>query len=510
VPAAESDTANLAVSLARRCQARGWIDRPAFYSPGQVYCHGEVHAGGQAAAVQMALAGAVRDDRIVIVAADGIEMVWAFLGAVRLGATAVLVNPMLTVDDHAFMVADCQPSLVICEAVLEERFAPLATVLTTASLGAAIVGGNPGADPTAEVTRETPAYAQYTSGTTGRPKAALHRHSDPAGYHVAMGDGVLALGPDDVVLSISKTYFAYGLGNTIFFPLFSGCAAVLDPAHPTVERVAAEVVRYGVTVLFAVPSFYARLVAEGDPAHFGGLRAAVCAGETLQPAMYERVTGWLPCEILDGLGSTEVGQTFISNTLGHSRPGSIGTILSGYEASVRDEQGRPLPAGQRGSLWIRGATVMLGYLNRPAETAAVVVDGWCCTGDWAAVDDEGYYQHLGRLDDMEMVGGINVSPLEVEAVLLQHPAVAEVAVAAVEDSVGATRLRCFVVPDPRTIWSETTGRQLLDLARAHLAPFKVPRSVTPVTSLPRTPTGKLRRHVLRAGWPPADGSALVL
>ncbi|HEX3539146.1 MAG TPA: AMP-binding protein [Acidimicrobiales bacterium] len=497
--------------MADLCQARPGGDAPAFYTAAQTWTHSQVHEGAKSAAAVMALAVAP-GDRVLIVAPDSIELVWAFLAVARLGGISVLVNPMLTVSDHEFMVADCQPSLVVCEPLLAERFGHLAAVLTTESLAAAVgdEGSADGPSLDVAVNPDTPAYAQYTSGTTGRPKAALHRHSDPPGFHAAMGEGVLGLRPGDVVLSVSKSYFAYGLGNSIFFPLLSGCAAVLEPTKATVDRVAAAVSRYGATVLFAVPSFYARMVAEGDAAQFASLRIAVSAGEALPPAMYQRVSAWLGCEVLDGLGSTEVGQTFISNGIGRSRPGSIGTILTGYKASIRDDEGRATAAGQQGCLWVRGATVMLGYLNRPAETAAVLVDGWCCTGDRVSVDADGYYHHHGRLDDMEMVGGINVSPLEVEAVLLQHPSIAEVAVAAVPDTVGATRLRCFAVPDPRSTWSEATERQILDLARAHLAAFKVPRSVTPVTSLPRTPTGKLRRHILRQGWPPAEGSDLVL
>jgi fatty-acyl-CoA synthase/fatty acid CoA ligase FadD22 len=277
---------------------------------------------------------------------------------------------------------------------------------------------------------------------------------------------------------------------------------VLDPARPTADRVAANTVRHGATVLFAVPSFYASLVAQADPQDFTSVRLGVCAGETLQPALYHRACAWLGREVLDGLGSTEVGQTFISNAPGRSRAGSIGTVLRGYEADVRDDRGLTLPPGQVGALWVRGATVMIGYLNRPEDTAATVVDGWCRTGDRAAVDESGYYYHRGRIDDLEKVGGISVWPQEVESVLLEHPAVVEVAVAAVPDETGATRLRGFAVLDASSAWSAQVEGELLALARQRLARFKVPRTVVAVDSLPRTATGKLRRHVLRSGWPP--------
>lgn len=478
-------------------QAGGWAERPAFHCPDRAWTHAEVHGHGHTAAQVLFDAGVRPGDRVLVAATDRIELVWALLGAARAGAIAVLVNPLLTAADHAFMVSDSSPSLVMCDASLVPRFEPVAATLSLDELSQAATAIFPAID----VAPDTPAYAQYTSGTTGLPKAALHRHSDPAGYHAAMAEDVLQLRPGDVLCSISKAYFAYGLGNTVVFPLFSGCSAVLEPAKPTVGVVAALVARHRASVLFAVPSFYAALVSHGAASAFRSLRVAVCAGETLQPALHDRVRSWLGCEVLDGLGSTEVGQTFISNTPGRSRAGTIGTLLRGYQAAIRDEAGEQLPAGQAGSLWVRGRTVTLGYLNRPEATAAVLEGGWCRTGDRASVDEAGYYHHHGRLDDIEIVGGINISPLEVEGVLLEHPAVVEIAVAAVPDDTGASRLRGFAVLAANVAWSATLEHEILTLVRDRLASFKVPRSVIAVDSLPRTSTGKLRRHVLRSGWP---------
>lgn len=490
---------NLAVNLESLAQSRGWGERPAFHCPDRTWTHAEVHDHSHAAARFMSDAGVGPGDRVLLAATDRIELVWALLGAVRAGAIAVLVNPLLTEADHGFMTLDSSPTLVLCDAPLVSRFARFAPTRALDELSQA--GG--ATFPPVLVPADAPAFAQYTSGTTGPPKAALHRHSDPAGYHAAMAAEVLELRSDDVVYSISKIYFAYGLGNTVVFPLFSGCSAVLEPAKPTVERVGALVAHHRATVLFAVPTFYAGLVAHGDVALFDSLRVVVCAGETLQPALYTRARSWLGREILDGLGSTEVGQTFISNKPGQSRAGSIGTVLAGYEAAVRDEAGNVLPTGETGSLWVRGDTVTLGYLNRPDAPAPRSADGWCLTGDRASVGEDGYYYHHGRLDDIEIVGGINVSPLEVEAVILEDPAVVEVAVVAVVDDIGASRLRSFAVLKPGVEWSPALENDLLDQVRSRLAPFKVPRSIIPVESLPRTSTGKLRRHVLRSGWPPA-------
>jgi 4-hydroxybenzoate adenylyltransferase len=489
---------NLAANLEALAEVRGWAGRPAFHTPDRTWTHGEVHRGAQSVAHLMDGAGIGAGDTVLLASSDRAELVLALLGAARLGAVTVLVNPLLTPADHEFMVADTAPSLVVCEAALAGRFEPMAVTWSADRLSDL----DPRTFPAAVVAPDAPLYAQYTSGTTGAPKAAVHRHSDPAGYFAAMGEGALGLGADDVVYSISKAYFAYGLGNTVFFPLLSGCSSVLDPAKPTVERAATNTAQYGATVLFAVPSFYARLAAAGDPAAFGSIRAAVTAGETLQPVLHERVRAWLGRALLDGLGSTEVGQTFISNTVVMFRAGSIGIVLPGYEAEIRSDTGAPMPPGGVGSLWVRGDTVMLGYRNRPEQTASVLVDGWCRTGDRASVDGDGFYFHHGRLDDLEIVGGINVSPLEIESVLLEHPSVVEIAVAVVPDGNGVSCLRAFAVVATPAARSAALEDEILAPARQRLARFKVPRSVTFVDSLPRTASGKLRRYVLRAGWPP--------
>jgi len=311
---------------------------------------------------------------------------------------------------------------------------------------------------------------------------------------------------DDVVLSVSKMFFAYGLGNSLFFPLLSGCRALLDPGPPRPDNVAHLIGRHRVTVLFSVPTFYARLVAAGETGAYRSLRVAVSAGEALTAVLAERCRSLLGCPILDGLGSTEVGQTFASNTLEAQRDATVGRALPPYELMVTDEAGHDVNAGQAGTLWVKGPTVLVEYLNRPDATAAVMRGCWLSTADRAAIDAEGFVHHRGRVDDIEVVGGINVAPLEIEAVLVAHPAVSEVAVAGVRDPTGASRLEAFVVagPDPGAgrsgegLAGELLTQELIALARANLAPHKVPRAVHFVDSLPRTPTGKLRRFLLRS------------
>jgi fatty-acyl-CoA synthase/fatty acid CoA ligase FadD22 len=491
--------ANLTTVLERRAAHQGWMDRPA-WSVGEgavsgAVSHRGVYDGAARTASLLAAAGVGSGDRVLIALTDGPELCWAFLGALRLGAIAVPVNPRLHVDDHRRMTERCRPGVVVCSRDLAENFGAIPAVAAEdLAERVAALGRHPGL---VVESPEAPAYAQFTSGTTGRPKAAVHRHNDPLVYHRAFATAALDLRPDDVVLSVSKLHFAYGLGNTLFFPLLSGCRAVLHADAPRPDVIADLVEHHGVTVLFAVPTFYAHLLATGREAAFASLRAAVSAGEALMPELGRRTSALLGCPVLDGLGSTEVGQTFVSNTLHSRRDGTVGRALPPYEVSVRDDARQALPAGRLGTLWVRGPTVMLEYLGQPEATAANMDGDWLCTGDRAMLDPDGFVTLRGRVDDLEMVGGVSVAPLEIEEVLGVHPSVIEVAVAGVRDELGASRLEAFVVPAAGV--GPALEAELMALARDRLAPHKVPRAIHLVTGLPRTATGKLRRFVLRAG-----------
>jgi len=498
--------ANLAAVIQARAQEAGWDDRAAFWVGDRAFTHGEVHDGAARTASLFADLGAGPGDRVLMAVDDGIEFVWSFLGALRLGAMAVPVNPRLTADDHRYTASDSGARVVVCSEDLAGRFPHVPAVIGVGGPGRleTRIQDRPPHPPFA-LSADWPAYAQYTSGTTGPPKAAVHRHHDPLVYFDAFAGAAIALSRDDVVLSVSKMYFAYGLGNSLFFPLLAGAAAILEAAAPRPDAVATLVRRHRVTVLFSVPTFYAHLVAGTGRDAFSSLRVAVSAGECLVPALAERARRSLGCPILDGLGSTEVGQTFVSNTLGQCRDGTVGRALPPYEISVLDDDGNQVAAGTPGTLWVRGPTVLLEYLGRPAATPGVLRGGWLCTGDRVAVDTDGFVHHHGRVDDMEMVGGISVAPREIEELLCRHEAVTEAAVAAVRDDSGASRLEAFVVLRPESGTEATVAQELVAMARHSLAPYKVPRDVRFVDALPRTPTGKLRRFVLRSATSAAGG-----
>jgi fatty acid CoA ligase FadD22 len=487
---------NVTVYLAELAAASGWLEHRAYVDDEQAFSYGDVHTAIASSATLLAERGATEGEPVLIATHDRIGFVLAFLGAARLGAIAVPVNPRLAAKDYAFMIADAKPRLIVCEEHLQGLF-PGLPVLVVDDLEREGPTSTP--CPPASLPPNALLYGQYTSGTTGRPKLVLHRHSDVAHHAVAIR-AILEPTPDDVFYSVSRAYFSYGLGNSVLCVLSTGVSAILSRELPTIEAVTRLMERHRPTVLFAVPTFYAVLLAEGRPDAFHCLRAGLSAGEALARALQERASQFLDAPVLNGLGSTEVGHLFIANTLTDCRPGTFGRILPGYELAVRDEQRRPVANGQVGALWVRGPTLMVGYHNRPEENARALVDDWLCTGDRVSVDKDGLVHHFGRLDDLEMVGGITVSPIEIEATIASHPAVEDVAVVALADEIGASRLRAFVVLAPGAAPSEALEAELLGLVRANLVAYMVPRSVHFVDALPRTPSGKLQRHVLRTGW----------
>ncbi|MDX3545990.1 benzoate-CoA ligase family protein [Streptomyces europaeiscabiei] len=524
---------NLAAHLAALAERRGWAGRPAFHQGHRAYSHGEVHDLAARAATVLTDHGVRPGDRVLLALPDSVTWVTTFLALARLGAVAVLVNPELTPPELQFMAEDTEAVLWVTGPGLESHSPARATVprqgrgtvthaapqrgrdqpRTTRTGRTARPAPRLGADQLSAlcattvpmetahpVDAHTPLYIQYTSGTTGHPKGVVHVHGDPRTYHDLIGRRLLRITPDDVTLSVSRLYFAYGFGNALVFPLFSGSAAVLADRRPTPAAVDELVARHRVTLLYSVPSAYAALVADRAGGHqdcFASVRAAVSAGEGMPAGLGKQVTELLGAPVLEQIGSTEAGHAFCANSFDHNHPGTVGRPVPGFEVELRDRAGAQVADGETGELWVRGPTVTPGYLNRPEESERTLVGGWLNTRDRAVREADGTYRHLGRADDMEMVGGITVSPLEVEALLRTHPGVRDVAVAAVTDERGASRLRAFVIPVPPI--GVGLEAELICMARDRLAAFKVPRSVSFVPTLPRTATGKLRRHLVRQG-----------
>jgi benzoate-CoA ligase family protein len=451
------------------------------------------------------------EERVLMILRDGPELAIAILAAMRIGAIALPVNPLLPPRDLVAIARDARARCAIVAAdataliaALTENATDLATLVqvgpsdggdAAGPLWSEVLagGGNGSADDTSA---ESPCFWLCTSGTTGRPKLAMHRHADVRTTCDGYAREVLAVQPGDRHLSVAPMFHAYGFGNSLTFPLAAGAEAVLEPTRPpTPARVAALMERHRPTLFFAVPTFYATLIAADMPdTTFGSLRQAVSAGESLPAELFLRFRERFGVEILDGIGSTEMTHIFISNRSGHAVPGASGTPVGGHNVRVLDDLGEEVPVGSPGQLWVSGAAAATGYWCRSEETRRTFVGDWVATGDLYSVDAVGTYRHLGRRDDMLKVGGEWVSPAEVESVLLGHESVAEVAVVGALGGDGLMRTVAFAVPRRGV---QFDADDVMARCRAELAGYKRPRRLIVVATLPKTATGKVIRADLR-------------
>jgi benzoate-CoA ligase len=459
-------------------------------------------------------------DRILIVLPDSVEFIAAFFGAARIGAIAVPVNSMARAgDDYEYWLADSGARFAVVHASILSEFCEAERRIGLA--GMAVVGtpaAGPRAFPRSAVlwdewlegastqleahpTRtEDPAFFLYTSGSGGTPKGAVHCHRDMLVTSRSFAGSVLGLRPEDITFSASKLFFAYGLGNGMYFPFSVGGSTVLLAERPKPENVADIVARRRPTVFFSVPTFYAVLLREaerGMKVDFSSVRMAVSAGEALPAEIFERFHKKFGLEILDGIGSTEMLHMFLSSRPGQARAGSCGTEVPNYEAKIVDETGQSVPAGVIGNLWVKGQSAFTEYWNKPELTARTKVDDWVVTGDKFLRDPDGYYHYCGRADDMMKVAGMWVSPGEVENILLGHPVVAEAAVVARADAMGLLRPAAYVVLRAGAEPGPQLASEIQQWVRGRLVSYKCPQEVHFLDELPKTATGKIQRFRLR-------------
>ncbi|HZX98677.1 MAG TPA: benzoate-CoA ligase family protein, partial [Dermatophilaceae bacterium] len=418
--------------------------------------------------------GMRRDDRVVFVMSDDVELLGGVLGAFRAGVVAVPVSTMLGAHELAEILADCGARVVCAtheyadavtaaiDLVPEVEHFVLAGSDHLPALSAATVrswedfialglGGSDQDRAVASTDEDAWALWLYTSGTTGSPKGAMHRHANIRHVCRTYGDQVLGIRPQDVCLSVAKLFFAYGLGNSLF-PLSVGAITVLEPRSPTAQVIAERVSQDKPTIFCGVPTFFSHLMASDLPDDtFASVRLATSAGEPLPAPLQRRFTERFGVEIIDGIGSTECLHIFLSNRPGDIRPGTTGRAVPGYELQLRDPTGELVPQGQPGTLHVRGESIALGYWRRTAASRQVFVGEWLNTGDTYLENDDGYYACLGRSNDLIKAGGIWVTPSEVEARLLEHPLVAEAAVVGLLDADGLVKpVACVVTQGPVT------------------------------------------------------------
>jgi benzoate-CoA ligase len=352
-----------------------------------------------------------------------------------------------------------------------------------------------GAPPAYDTWDESQALWLYTSGTTGKPKAAMHRHADIRTVCETYGHQVLGIRPDDLCLSVAKLFFAYGIGNSMFFPLSVGASAVLEPSRPSPALIAELIARHGVTLFYGTPSVYGPLLASDLPATaFAGVRLGASAGEALPARMVTGMRDRFGLEVLDGIGSTEALHIYLSNRPGEVAPGTSGVPVPGYEVEIRDTAGHVVPDGQTGTLYVRGDSICTGYWCRTEVNRRVFEGEWMRTGDTYVRNPDGTYTCLGRTDDVLKVGGIWVTPAEVEERLVTHPSVAEVVVVGVPDDDGLDQPVACVVPREGAV---VDADELVAWCREGLASFKRPRHVMTIEEVPRTATGKVQRFLVR-------------
>jgi len=455
------------------------------------------------------------EERVVLLMLDVPEMIAAFFGAIKIGAVPVPVNTRWTAAEYEYVLRDSAARVIMLSDTLQTE--AIKAIRACSSVRHVVVAGADLDDARAirleklladssavleaePTSRDAPAFWLYSSGTTGRPKGCVHLQHDMAVCADNYARGVLGIREQDRCFSVAKLFFAYGLGNSMYFPLSVGATSILWPGAVTPAVVFDIVERYRPTLFFSVPTHYAMLLSHTAAERefdLSSVRCAVSAGEALPPALFHRFRERFGVEILDGIGSTEVLHIFISNQPGRARPGSSGLLVPGYDARLVDENGQTVPQGELGDLVVRGDSTCAFYWNRHEQTKDTIAGHWIRTGDKYQQDEDGYFWFAGRSDDMLKVGGIWVSPAEVEHLLLEHPAVQACAVTGREDRDGLVKPMAHVVVREGIASGAELGGELQQFARQRLAEYKRPRWIEFVDALPVTATGKIQRFKLR-------------
>ena len=473
--------------------AAGRGEKIAIFAGSERVTYGELYRRACGVGAMLRELGVAGGDRVLLVMDDCAELPAVFLGAIRVGAVPVPVNPLYATDQYGYFVADSGAAVAIVDTACAEKVDAPRVVQVDDFRGVS--------DdlPPAPTRREDTAFWLYSSGSTGNPKGVVHRQRDMLATCETYAQNVLDIREEDLTFSTTKLFHAYGLGNNLSFPYWAGASTVLLSGRPTPEAIFATVAQHRPTIFFSVPTLYnAMLHAAAGPAEdWSSVRYCVSAAEPLPAEIWHRWHRRYALEILDGIGSTEMLHIYCSNRLGRVTPGSSGTPVPGYDLKLCDDEGRDLAGEATGDLYARGQSMLSEYWNQSEKTADSIREGWFYTRDRYRRDGDGNYWYEGRADDMFKVSGLWVSPADVEARLIEHPAVVEAAVvgASVE---GLLKAKAFVVRDTA---AAAPGYALADELQVfcgeRLHRYQVPQIIEFVDDLPKTLTGKIQRYKLR-------------
>jgi benzoate-CoA ligase len=492
-------------------------EKVAYFDDHGTLTYGELATRARSLAAGLRSLGIRREERVLLLMLDGRDWPVAFLGAIYAGIVPVPVNTLQTADDYAYMLehSRAQAALVSgavlppLKAALTKSDHEVKRVIVSAPVAPLDFGemafdsfvAAQGPLPRPASTRaDDPAFWLYSSGSTGRPKGTVHSQANPYWTAELYGKGILGLTEEDVCFSAAKLFFAYGLGNALSFPLSVGASVLLMAERPTPDavfrRLTGGVAGIKPTIYYAAPTGFAAMLASPALPARGAvdLRLASSAGEALPAEIGERFKRHFDVDIIDGIGSTEMLHIFMSNAPGRVRYGTTGWPVPGYDVELRGEDGRPVAEGETGDLFIHGPSAAMMYWGNRNKTRETFQGGWTKSGDKYVRNQDGSYTYCGRSDDMLKVSGMYVSPFEVEATLVQHPAVLEAAVIGVPDVDGLTKTKAFVVLKPG---GTATDSELKAFVKDKLAPYKYPRHIEFIAELPKTATGKIQRFKLR-------------
>jgi 4-hydroxybenzoate-CoA ligase len=499
---------------------QGWGNKVVFTDPTRELTYSALEAATCQFARGLYALGLRPESRIVLLLLDTVDFPIAFWGAIRAGIVPIPLNTLLPAEQYAYILEDSRAEIVLVSAPLMNMLAPV-VAQATACHTAIVVGAD---DPVTKLHRvETLSFAQvlarassarfrastlsdevafwlYSSGSTGAPKGVKHVHTSLMATARLYGQGVLGVHADDVMFSAAKLFFAYGLGNAMSFPMAIGARAVLLPERATPEAILETMRRHQPTIFYGVPTLYAALLAHpeiGPGAGSSRLRQCVSAGEALPAHVGQQWRAKVGVDILDGIGSTEMLHIFLSNRPGEIHYGTSGRPVPGYDAKILGEDGGVLDTGEIGELVVSGPSAAEGYWNQRAKNRRTFVGEWTYTGDKYLRETDGYYRYCGRVDDMFKVSGVWVSPFEVEAALITHPAVLEAAVIGVPDDDGLIKPKAFVVLNVGYAPDAALFEALKDHVKQQAGVWKYPRAIEVRSELPKTATGKIQRFKLR-------------